>query len=133
MAEQALTALLSQGILGVIAVLFLGLYIRESTEGKAAREAHASELRKILEQAAKERQELNDRQEFRTKELHAEYQEQLSALYEQLNALREAHSERERTALQSIEYFARQEVEAVEELSKIGELLRRAYERARRS
>ena len=132
MAEQALNVLLSQGTLGLVAALFIGLYLKELSENKVTRNAHTAELRALLEQAAKEQQELSARNEYRTKELHESYQAELRELYEQIHALREAHAERERTALQTIEYFARQTVEAVEELAKVGELLRRAYERARR-
>jgi hypothetical protein len=130
--DQALTALLGQGIAGVIAVLFIGLYLRELAEHKASKTTHNSELRTVLEKAAAEAKDVSGRAEYKTQELHRDYQEQLRELYEQMSALREAHSERERMALQTIEYFARQQVEAVEELAKLGELLRRAYERARR-
>lgn len=128
MPEQALTAILGHGIVGVIAALFIGLYLRELTDHKASK----SELRSVLEKAAADAKEASARSEYKTQELHRDYQEQLRELYEQISALRDAHYERERMALQTIEYFARQQVEAVEELTKLGELLRRAYERARR-
>lgn len=128
MPEQALTAILGHGVVGAIAALFIGLYLRELSEHKAAK----NELRSLLEKAANDAKEAAIHTEYKTQELHREYQEQLRELYEQISALRDAHYERERMALQTIEYFARQQVEAVEELTKLGELLRRAYERARR-
>lgn len=56
----------------------------------------------------------------------------LRSLLEKNNALREEHATRERSALQTIEYFAKAEVEAVEELGRIASALRKAYERLRR-
>jgi len=67
--DQALTALLGQGIAGIIAVLFIGLYLRELAEHKASKTEHNSELRTVLEKAAAEAKDVSGRAEYKTQEL----------------------------------------------------------------
>lgn len=105
--EAILKAVISYGALGVCLAVFIWLYISEKTAHAQARTVHAAELKKIYEtHSALER-----------------------ALMEQINDLREAHAVRERACLQTVEYFAKTLVQAVEELTRIADVLRRHYAR----
>jgi len=139
MTDQIVRTLLSQGILGIISALFIGLYLKAQIDHREERNQYTSDLKAILEKASKDLQDLATKHAFQLKELN-EHQEELRAahaeelreLLEQINDLREAHAQRERACLQTVEYFAKQEVEAVEELARIAEMIRRVYEASSR-
>ena len=57
---------------------------------------------------------------------------EVRGLLDKINDLHETHATRERTSLQTVEYFAKAQVEAVEELGRIASALRKAYDRLRR-
>lgn len=136
MIEQVIRALLSQGVPGILAAVFIWLYVAEKGEVKRAR-AHIEELlaqqrdasNKVLEQHSDEVSRMLTQHSDTRAALVAEHSEREKALLEQINDLREAHSTRERASLQTIEYFARAAVEAVEDLSHIADALRKAYDR----
>jgi hypothetical protein len=132
MPPQIAQALLSHGLAGAVALLFIWLYIREigehqKTRDKASKDAqtvaaeHSAELKALYAATAAEKT---------TMLTQAAAQER--TFFEQMNDLREAHAMRERASLQTIEFFAKAEVEAVEELGRIAQALRKAYERLRR-
>ena len=135
MTDQLIRTLLSQGILGIISALFIGLYLRELSEHKAAKTAAAADTKALLEQASKDQQTAADRHAYDLKQLYVqmdalrgEHAQEIQDLLQQINDLREAHAQRERACLSTVEFFAKQEVEAVEELARIAEMLRRSYE-----
>lgn len=135
MPEEILRALLSQGILGVLTALFVGLYLREQYNHQQTAKHAAERAQELLEKAAREAREMaavhaQQIKEFNTHitDLRTEQANEVRELLEQINDLREAHAQRERACLQTVEFFAKQEVEAVEELSQIAAILRRAYE-----
>lgn len=121
MSDQIIRAFLAHGVVGLVAALFIWLYIREIGEHQKTREKHSAELKAAYAAAAAEKTAVLTQ---------AAAQER--AFFEQMNDLREAHAMRERASLQTIEYFAKAEVEAVEELGRIAQALRKAYERLRR-
>lgn len=132
MSDQIIRLLLQHGVVGIMAALFIWLYIREigehqKTRDKAAKDAstkeaeHSAEMKSLYAAMATEKT---------TMLTQAAAQER--AFFEQMNDLREAHAMRERASLQTIEFFAKAEVEAVEELGRIAQALRKAYERLRR-
>lgn len=135
MTEELLRLLLSQGVLGVICVLFILLYLRERKEHNTTRTEMLQAANALQERAAGEKAALHAQHVAVVKELNAQIQQLQQAhadeqqeMFEQINDLREAHAQRERACLQTVEYFAEQEVKAVEELARIAALLRRAYE-----
>lgn len=117
MTDQIIRMLLAHGTMGLVAGLLLWLYLAEKGEHKTTRDKAAADLRAINQ----EKQTLV--------EAHAA---QERALLEQINDLREAHATREQACLQTVEYFAKAQVEAVEELGRIAQALRKAYDRLRR-
>lgn len=117
MTDQIVQALLSHGSVGIIAGIFVWLYIRELGEHQKTRD----KAQKDTESHAKEKHDLMH--------AHAALER---GLYEQVNELREAHAIRERESLRTIEFFSKSTVEAVEELGRIAQAMRKAYERARR-
>lgn len=116
-----------EGIMGTVAVLFIGLYLKERAAHDLSRKEHATDVVRASEKSAAEVRRLHDERIQATNALGAEYTEQTRELLEQMHALRESHAERERAYQVSIEYFAKSEVEAVEELGRIADTLRRAY------
>lgn len=135
MSDQMIRLLLGQGAFGIVAALFVWLYVYEKSEHKASREKHTTtvtqhtaQLKETYERLAREKAELVEQ----LNELREEHAQQQRALHEQLNDLREAHAARERACLQTVEYFAKAEVEAVEELGRIAQALRKAHDRLRR-
>lgn len=62
-------------------------------------------------------------------ELRIEKAQSERTLLEQINDLRESHAVRELASLNTLEHFAKSQVEAVEELARIADALRRAYDR----
>jgi|JI10StandDraft_1071094.scaffolds.fasta_scaffold192974_3 hypothetical protein len=114
MTAELVAQIASTGIVGVIAALFIGLYILEKTAHSKSRDAHALELKTAVAEATK-LAEANRR----------EAQELLG----QINEIREAHALRERASLETIKEFATAHVGAVEELGRVAVTLRRLYER----
>jgi hypothetical protein len=105
-----LAAILAQGGLGLVAAVTTSLFLHERREYKAYREKADVDLRALADaKAAAER-----------------------LLLEKINDIREEGAKRELAALQTVEYFAKAQVESVEELGRIASALRKAYERLRR-
>lgn len=114
MPNEILTQLVSHGIVGVIAALFIGLYLMEKLAHDKTRTAHAEELKVAAEKA--ERLALAASQEMR-------------AHLSQINDLREAHAIHEHACLQTVEDFATAQVGAVEELGRIASTIRKIHDR----
>lgn len=117
MTAELAAQLASTGIVGVIAALFIGLYVMEKAAHTKSRDAHAVKLEALGKAAT---------------ELAAANQKEQQELLGQINDLREAHAVRERACLQTVEEFASAHVRAVEELGRIASTMRKLYERANR-
>lgn len=136
MIEQVIRILLSQGVPGLLAAVFIWLYVTEKGEHRRTHqrvekllEDHGAASKAILESHAAEMAKTLSENSNTRATLIAEHSEREKDLLEQINDLREAHATRERASLQTIEYFARAAVEAVEDLSQIADALRKAYDR----
>lgn len=127
--EAVIGQLVSQGIVGIIAGLFIFLYLRELSDHKTTRNAHTADTRSLLEAAATRERELGTKHDARVNEIYAEHHEEVRGLHDRIHALRDAHAERERESQRALEYFANQQVGAVEDLANVAEVLRRGYER----
>lgn len=103
MAEDVIKVILTQGILGVIAALFIGLYLAEKSAHGKTREGNLLRERELM-------------------------QAQLT-LQQQNSDLRETHAVRERQCLQIVEDFAKSLVNAVEELGRVAATIRKINER----
>ena len=114
MTAELAAQLASTGVVGVIAALFIGLYVMEKTAHTKTRDAHATKLEALVEAATK---------------LAAEHHREMQELLGQINDIREAHAIRERACLQTVEEFATAQVGAVEELGRIAVTIRRLHER----
>jgi len=114
MPAELVAQIASTGIVGVIAALFIGLYILEKTAHTKTRDLHAEKLEALHKQA--------------TGLAETNHREQ-QALLGQINDIREAHAIRERACLQTVEEFATAQVGAVEELGRIAVTIRRLNER----
>lgn len=121
------TSFVREGIMGSVAVLFIGLYLKERAAHDATRAACGADLKSAGEKYNTETRRLHEERITVANVLTTEYTEQTKDLLEQMQGLRDAHSERERSYQNSIEYFAKAEVEAVEELGRIAETLRRSH------
>lgn len=136
MIDQVIRILLSQGVPGILAAVFIWFYVTEKAEHRKTRQhveallaQHAAAVNKLRdEHTAGFTKTLTENADQRAG-LIAEHSEREKALLEQINDLREAHATRERASLQTIEYFARAAVEAVEDLSQIADAVREAYDR----
>jgi len=130
--EEILRTMLSGGPFGLLAGVFWYMYRSEKDEFKAYREKTESTLQQLYTSTHAEHARLRadyDRDEDRMRELHAA---ELREHREQMSDLRNAHAAREQQSMATVEYFAKAAVEAVEELGKIAEALRRAYDSSRR-
>lgn len=121
------TSFVREGIMGSVAVLFIGLYLKERAAHDESRRVCAQKVDDVNGKLTSTTQRLHEERIVATNVLTAEYGEQTRELLEQLHSLREANAERERSYQNSIEFFAKSEVEAVEELGRIAETLRRSY------
>jgi hypothetical protein len=132
MTDQLIRAFLAHGVIGLVAALFIYLYIRELTEHQKTRDAATKKLEAVGKEHAAEIKTLHSELAAEKTTLLLQSAAQERTFFEQMNDLREAHAMRERASLQTIEFFAKAEVEAVEELGRIAQALRKAYERLRR-
>lgn len=114
MTAELAAQLASTGIVGVIAALFIGLYVMEKAAHTKTRDAHAAKLEELYKHAT-ELAEINRKEQ--------------QELLRQINDIREAHAIRERACLQTVKEFATAQVGAVEELGRIAVTMRRINER----
>lgn len=114
MAEEVIKVIVTQGILGVIAALFIGLYLAEKSAHNKTKEAHVAIVKTMTDAAAAAAKE---------------YAQAQQALLMQINDLREAHAIRERACLQTVEDFSAALVRGVEELGRIAATIRKIHDR----
>lgn len=127
--EAVIGQLVGQGIVGIIAGLFIYLYLRELSEHKTTRNAHTADTRALLEGSAERERELNSKHDYRVSQVYTEHNEEVRGLHDRIHALRDAHAEREKESQRALEYFANQQIGAVEDLANVAEVLRRGYDR----